>query len=147
MAGYMTKLQGYVYEGEYTNGTAGPVYNGMLLVLANDGRTLVLPSADTTTKLICKDLEPMYDGVAAARFQANVLNKTYYLVENLHEYNDATAYDIAEYAIPVGAKLRAHPILAGEEFVQATTLPGSNAAPATLVVGNAYGVKATGLVG
>ena len=147
MAGYMTKLQGYVYEGELTNGTSGPVYNGMLLVLGSDGKTLVLPTADTTTKLICKGLEPLYDGVPAARFQANVLNKTYYLVENLPEYNEAAEYDIAEYAIPVGAKLRAHPILAGEEFVQATSLPGSNAAPATLTVGTAYGVKATGLVG
>ena len=147
MAGYMTKLQGYVYEGEFTNGTGAPVYNGQLLVLHSDGKKLVLPTADSTTKLICKDIEALYDGVPAARFQANVLAKTYYLVENLHEYNDATEYDIAEYAIPANAKVRAHAILPGEEFVQGTLLPGSNGTAPTRVVGTAYGVLATGLVG
>lgn len=147
MAGYMTKLQGYVYEGEFTNGTSGPVYNGQLLVLGSDGKKLVLPTADTTTKLICKDIEPLYDGIPAARFQANVLAKTYYIVENLPEYNDSAEYDIAEYAIPVGAKLRAHPILVGEEFVQGTKLPGTNGNAPARVVGTAYGVLATGLVG
>lgn len=33
MAGYMTKLQGYVYEGELKNMTGGDVTNGMLLGL------------------------------------------------------------------------------------------------------------------
>lgn len=147
MAGYMTKLQGYVYEGEFTNGTGAPVYNGQLLVLGSNGKTLVLPTADTTTKLICKDIEGIYDGQPAARFQANVLSKTYYLVENLPEYNDAAEYDIADYAIPAGERLRAHPILVGEEFVQGTMLPTSTGTAPTRVVGTAYGVLATGLVG
>ena len=29
MAGYMTALQGYIYEGELKNGNANPISNGM----------------------------------------------------------------------------------------------------------------------
>lgn len=32
MAGYMTKLQGYLYEGELTNGHTDGVENGVLMV-------------------------------------------------------------------------------------------------------------------
>ena len=32
MAGYMTKLQGYVYEGELVNGESSAVENGILMV-------------------------------------------------------------------------------------------------------------------
>ena len=64
MAGYMTKLQGYMYEGELVNGAAAPVQNGILMV--QDGNTLVLPSADSTTKLVCKEATTIYDGIVVA---------------------------------------------------------------------------------
>ena len=51
MAGYMTKLQSYVYEGEWENGAANPVPNGIVMV--QDGNRLVLPAADSTTKFVC----------------------------------------------------------------------------------------------
>lgn len=142
MAGYMTKLLGYVYEGELVNGAADPVENGILMVQgtgANAGK-MVLPSADTTTKLVCKEVATIYDGVTAYRFIVDKLNARYYFVENGFDINDSQAYDKRTYTTAAGLELRAHPLQVGEEFVT-TKVTGTPA------VGTAYGVKADGTVG
>ena len=141
MAGYMTKLQGYVYEGELVNGAADAVENGVLMVPAtgaNSGK-LVLPSADTTTKLLLKEVTEIY-GIPAYRFIVQKLNANYYFVENGFEINDDEEYDETTYATKVGKYLRAHPLLVGEEFVT-TKVTG------TLAAGTEYGVKADGTIG
>lgn len=143
MAGYMTKLQGYVYEGELVNGAAAAVENGILMVqgTSTDAGKLKLPaSADTTTKLVCKEVTTIYDGVTAYRFIVDKLNDRYYFVENGFDINDSAAYDKRTYTTAVGAELRAHPLLVGEEFVT-TKVTGTPA------VGTAYGVKTDGTVG
>ena len=141
MAGYMSKLQGYLFEGEKVNGTAAPVQNGMLLVAGtstNAGK-LVTPSADTTTKLLCKEVTNIY-GLTAYRFEVAKLANNYYFVENGFEVNDDEAYDETLYTTAVGKRLRAHPLVVGEEFI-------TTAVDGTPTVGTEYGVKATGLVG
>ena len=141
MAGYMTKLQGYVYEGELVNGAAAPVENGLLMVQGtstNKGK-LVFGSADTTTKLLLKEVTTIF-GVPAYRFVVNKLNANYYFVENGFDVNDSEAYDETVYAVPVGKYLRAHPLVVGDEFVT-TKITG------TLTAGTEYGVKADGTVG
>lgn len=142
MAGYMTKLQGYVYEGELVNGAAAPVENGILMIqgTGDNAGKLVLPSADTTTKLICKEVTSIYDGVTAYRFIVDKLNARYYFVENGFEINDSAAYDKRTYTTAVGAELRAHPLLVGEEFV-------TDKVTGTITAGAAYGIKADGTVG
>ncbi|MBQ5337243.1 MAG: hypothetical protein J6W65_07380 [Oscillospiraceae bacterium] len=143
MAGYMTKLQGYVYEGELVNGAAAPVENGVLMVqgTSTDADKLKFAgSADTTTKLVCKEVTTIYDGVTAYRFIVDKLNDRYYFVENGFDINDSAAYDKRTYTTAVGAELRAHPLLVGEEFVT-TKVTGTPA------VGTAYGVKTDGTVG
>ena len=142
MAGYMTKLQGYVYEGELVNGAAAAVENGILMVegTSTNAGKLVLPSADTTTKLICKEVTTIYDGVVAYRFIVDKLNARYYFVENGFDINDSAAYDKRTYTTAVGAELRAHPLLVGEEFV-------TDKVTGDIDVGTAYGVKADGTVG
>lgn len=143
MAGYMTKLQGYVYEGELVNGASAAVQNGLLMTqgTSTDAGKLVLPgSADTTTKLICKEVTTIYDGVTAYRFIVDKLNARYYFVENGFDVNDSAAYDKRTYATAVGDELRAHPLLVGEEFV-------TDKVTGTPAVGTAYGVKADGTVG
>lgn len=141
MAGYMTKLQGYVYEGELKNGAAAAVENGLLMTHGSTAGTLALPgSADTTTKLLCKEVTTIYDGVTAYRFIVNKLNDNYYFVENAFEVNDQAAYDKRTYTTAVGAYLRAHPLVVGEEFVT-TKVTG------TIAAGTEYGVKADGTVG
>lgn len=135
----MTKLQGYVYEGELVNGTNAPVKNGIIMV--QDGNSLVLPSAESTTKFICKEVTTIYDGMVAYRFIVDKLNKRYYFVENGSEYfNDQAEYDNREHAVPADLELRAHPLLVGDEFVT-TMVTG------TPVAGTSYGVQADGTIG
>ena len=139
MAGYMTKLQGYLYEGELTNGAAAAVKNGILMV--QNAGALELPSAESTSKFVCKEVTTIYDGTVAYRFIVDKLNKRYYFVENGNEYfNDQAEYDNREHAVPVGALLRAHPLVVGEEFVT-TMVTG------TPVAGTAYGLQADGSIG
>ena len=142
MAGYVVKHLGYLYEGELVNGAAAPVENGVLMVqgtTTNAGK-LVLPAADTDTKLVCKEVTTIYDGVVAYRFMVDTLAKRYYFVENGFDINDSQAYDKRVYTTKVGDELRAHPLVVGEEFV-------TNKVTGTPTVGTAYGVKADGTVG
>ena len=138
MAGYMTKLQGYIYEGEYVNGETDPVENGVLVVI-NNGKMKLPGAADTTTQLICKEVTTIY-GLPAYRFVVDKLAKNYFLVENGYEFNDAEEYDLTQYATKPNKFLRAHPLVVGEEFVT-TEVTG------TIAANTAYGVKADGTVG
>ena len=143
MAGYMTKLQGYVYEGELVNGASGAVENGVLMIqgTSTDAGKLKFPgSADTTTKLLCKEVTTIYDGVTAYRFVVNKLNANYYFVENGFDINDNGAYNKKTYSVAVGGELRAHPLVVGEEFLT-TKITG------TLSAGTEYGVKTDGTIG
>ena len=138
MAGYMTKLQSYVYEGEWENGAANPVPNGIVMV--QDGNRLVLPAADSTTKFVCKEVTTIY-GVVGYRFVVDKLNKRYYFVENgMDNFNDGGEYDNREYVTKKGDLLRAHPLIVGDEFL-------TNAVTGTPVAGTAYSVQADGTIG
>ena len=141
MAGYMSKLQGYVYEGELVNGAATAVPNGILMLQGTsaDAGKFVLPTADTTTKLVCKEITDVY-GQTGYRFVVDTLAKPYYFVENGIDENDGAAYDGSAYTTAVGELLRAHPLLLGDEF-KTTAVTG------TIAVGTAYGVKADGTIG
>jgi len=143
MAGYMTKLQGYVYEGELVNGESSAVENGILMVpgtSTNIGKLKLIANADTTTKLLCKEVTTIYDGVTAYRFVVQKLNANYYFVENGFDINDNAAYDKRTYTTPAGAELRAHPLLVGEEFV-------TDKVTGTIAAGTEYGVKTDGTIG
>ena len=138
MAGYMTKLQSYVYEGEWENGAANPVPNGIVMV--QDGNKLILPAADSTTKFVCKEVTTIY-GEVGYRFVVDKLNKRYYFVENgMDNFNDGGEYDNREYVTKKGDLLRAHPLIVGDEFL-------TNAVTGTPVAGTAYGVQADGTIG
>ena len=138
MAGYMTTLQSNVFKGTLTNGAAAPVENGTLMVLGADGKTLVLPAADTTSKFVCLEKTDLFDGIEAYVVLAQSLSKNYYFVENNADINDSEAYDTRYYTTPVGGFLRAHPVLVGDEFKVTV--------PAPLTVGTAYGVNNKGQI-
>jgi len=143
-SGYMSKLQGYVYAGNFANGAANPVPNGLIMVqgTGNDADKLVLPAADNTTKFVCTEVTDMYGGVVAYRFEVQEISKRYYFVENSFQYNveEYQEYDKRNYTQPVGELMRAHALLLGEEFV-------TNCVTGTPVVGTAYGIKADGTIG
>ena len=143
-SGYMTKLQGYVYEGTLANGAANPVPNGLIMVQGTGANAdkLVLPAADSDTKFVCTEVTDIYGGVTAYRFVVQAIAKRYYLVENSFQYGveDWDEYDKRNYTQPVGELMRAHPLLLGEEFV-------TNCVTGTPAVGTAYGIKADGTIG
>lgn len=119
MAGYMTKLQGYVYEGELVNGAETAVPNGAFMLRGEGEGKLIFPGSTVpvTNKFICKEVGTIYDGRVAYRFVVdNIAGGRIYFVENGFDINDAAAYDKAEYATAAGDYLRAHPLLIGEEF-------------------------------
>lgn len=139
MAGYMTKMYGNLYEGEFKNGAAAPVKNGVLMVLDPTTMTLKLPSADSTSSFLCKEALNIFDGVPAYRFIVESLAERYYFVENAAVVNEYIPYDTVEFEAPVGAYMRAHPLEVNDEFVATTA--------ATIAAGSSYGVLATGLIG
>lgn len=138
MAGYMTKLQSYVYEGELVNGAQDAVPNGILMV--QNGDALELPAAESTSKFVCKEITDIY-GELGYRFVVDKLNKRYYFVETHEEdfyanpENDGRTATFAP-----GELLRAHPLLVGDEFLV-------SGAVNQYVVGTSYGVTATGEIG
>lgn len=144
MNGYMTKLQGYVFEGTLKNGAAAAIPNGKIMVqgTGNDADKLVLPAADANTKFLCTEVTDMYGGVVAYRFQVQEITKRYFFVENSFQHNveEYQEYDKRDYTQPVGELMRAHALLLGDEFV-------TNCVTGTPVVGTAYGVKADGTIG
>lgn len=143
MAGYMTKLMNYVYEGELANGAAAAVPNGVLMVQGtstNVGKLILPASADSTSEFLCKEVTDIYGGTTAYRFVVKKLNAPYYFIENGFQVNDLADYDKRNYTTAVGDLLRAHPLEVGEEFVT-TGVTG------TIAAGTAYGVKTDGTLG
>lgn len=144
MAGYMTKLQGYVYEGTLANGADDPIPNGLIMDqgTGNDVGTLVLPAADSGAKFLCMEVTDIFGGVVAYRFQVQEIGKRHFFVENSFQFNveDYQEYDKRNYEQPVGELMRAHALLLGEEFVT-TCVTGTPA------VGTVYTLKADGTIG
>lgn len=143
MAGYMTKLTNYVYEGEFVNGAAAAVPNGVLMVQAtstNIGKFVYPASADTTSKFLCKEVTDIFGGTTAYRFVVEKLNAPYYFIENGFQVNDLADYDKRNYTTAVGDYLRAHPLQVGDEFV-------TTAVTGTIAAGTEYGVKTDGTIG
>ena len=114
MAGYMTKQLTNVYDGELINAASRPVVNG--LIMERVGDTLV-PATTTNSWFLCKEETTIYDGIEAQRFVVQDLNDNLYLVDNQVDVNTSGEYDGTYYLIPIGARLRAHPLRVGEEFV------------------------------
>lgn len=144
MAGYMTKLQGYVFEGEKILGEGDNAKNGQILALASDGAALE-HAAINDVDAVCVEVGTIYDGKPAARFVVTKVVGPAYFVENVYAVNNAAEdYNLEEgdkdeAGIAPGKKLRAHQLLLGEEFV---TDQYANAP----TVGTAYHVNANGML-
>lgn len=144
MAGYMTKLQGYVYEGELVNGTTGPIENGSLVSpgVVEGALVMVKPTANANTKFLCKEARTIYDGITAYEFIVTALGAgtgKLYFVENGFDVNTSAAYDATLYSTEAGKFLRAHPLTIGDEFV-------TDKVTGTFTVGTEYTFAADGTI-
>ena len=143
MAGFITKHLNYAYPGEWVNGAAQPVPNGLLMVqgTGDDVDKLVLPgAADTDSKFVCIEDGTIYDGMPAKRFVVDKLAKRYYFVDCEFDINDSMEYDKRTYTTDVGKYLRVHPLEVGEEL-------WSDCITGTIAKGATPGVKADGTIG
>lgn len=137
MAGYMEKLQGYVYEGTLTHNEAAPVANGLLMVRQNGKLKL---AADADAKFEYVGAATIYDGIPAHRFVVKHLDQPIYFVENAMLDRCECTYDNTEYTVPAGELMRAHPLVQGEQFLT-TFVTGTPA------VGAEVSLKADGTLG
>lgn len=148
MAGYMSKLQGYVYEGEYKNRTAAAVTPGTLFILGTVSVGteteigFIRGAVDTVSQFICKEVGEIYQDVKAARYQVIKLAQNYYFHEQTEIPYREVVFDMTSQEFAVGAYLRCHPLVEGEEFWSSYDPTGT--AP---VVNTIYGVKADGTIG
>ena len=146
MAGYMSKLTNYVFEGECTNGTGAATTPGHVYVRDAVNKKFVLPTADSASQFTCIEAGVIYGesaantGMTAYRFVVDKLAANYYFHEQTEIPFRFVEFDMTTYAFPVGERLRCHPLQVGDEF-WTTEVTG------TPVVGTAYGVTATGTIG
>lgn len=140
MCGYMNQLYSYVYEGRYPNGEAEAVPNGVLMVLDPTTMTLKYPEADANSKFLIADETVIYDGVEAYDVTVDTLAKRYYFVEALNEGFDTIDYDMLDYAVKPGRRVRAHELTVNDKFYVATE-------GRKLTKGSFVGVIAKGRIG
>lgn len=116
MAGYMTKLQGYVYDGEHIAAT--DLNNGDFVEINANGKVAKVAAAvDTTLRVVEK--EGPYGLKGLRLIVATQGAKEVFLVENLPEAE--RDYEKAEYTSKAGEFVRKHRLLAGEQLQVTTT--------------------------
>lgn len=150
MAGYMTKLASYVYEGEHKyNSTATTGIEDAVILertTAADG-TIEMKAADSTAvKFTVKEVGDIYEGTTALRLYVDVLDatKTLYFVEQNDYLDDSVLYDTTKRTVAPAKYVRCHPLYAGEEFWSNQI---ANIDTATFTVGQAFTSVTAGIIG
>lgn len=111
MAGYMKKLNSYVFDGEYVSDV--DLKSGEFVKITA-GKVVKAAGSDVTLTKIAD--ESVY-GVAGERARVDAVNGLIYMVEPQHDVNDSVEYDYATYVVKAGEKVRMHPLSVGEELV------------------------------
>ena len=114
MAGYMTKLMGYVYDGAHT--AAEKLQNGVLAVIDTDGVTAA-GAADATFRVAPEGKTTLWGMNALTLDVVDAGTTELFLVENEWDINDAEEYDTSKYELEAGKLVRMHRLLPGEQFI------------------------------
>lgn len=114
MAGYMTKLMGYVYDGAHT--AAEDLENGVLAEITADGVKKVA-SGDAQFRVAPEGKTVLWGMNALTLDVVNAGTKELFLVENEWDINDNEEYDTAKYTLKAGKLVRMHRLLPGEQFI------------------------------
>lgn len=117
MAGYMTKLNGHVYEGMYP--AAEVLANGMFAELNGSNEVVKTTAAkDTVFRLVEKTAKW---GMPAVRLTVTDVGKDeIWFVEAEWDINNNAPYDETKYETPTGTLVRMHRPLIGEELIMTT---------------------------
>lgn len=138
MAGYMTKLMGYVYDGAHTS--AEKLQNGVLAEITTDG-VKMQASGDAKFR-IAPDGKTMLWGMPALTMDVVEACKEIFLVENEWDINDNEEYDTSKYELAEGKLVRMHRLLPGEQFIMSVAEDVYNA----VEIGDAMAPAAGGTV-
>ena len=106
MAGYMTRLNGYVYDGHHVANEA--LTNGLFVELNANGKVAKIAAAKTGLKMVVAEKTSIF-GLPAVRL--NVIangDGGVYFVENEWDINDNGVYNEAEYTLPAGGYVKMH---------------------------------------
>lgn len=113
MTGFMSKLHGYMYEGELV--AASDMTNGKFCYI--NGGKMTLTNSKKDTALLVKEKTDL-DGVYALRCIVNsVGGDNVYFVETAAEINSSLAYDVLNAVIKQGEEVRAHRLILGDEVI------------------------------
>lgn len=139
MAGYMKKLQGYVYDGANTAGAA--MENGVFVEITTDG---VKPVSAAKTGMVLRVVEKttLWGRNAVVLDVVNHGDDEVFFLENEWDINDAEAYDTAKYTCKVGDYVRMHRCLDGEQLIMTV----SDTVYAALAVGDQANIAANGTI-
>ena len=138
MAGYMTKLMGYVYDGAHI--AAENLQNGVLAVIAADG-VKVATTGDAAFRVAPEGKTTLW-GMPALTLDVTKACDELFLVENEWEINDNEEYDTSKYELKAGKLVRMHRLVAGDQFIMTVAEEVYNAANE----GDAMAVAAGGTV-
>lgn len=113
MAGYMTKLQGYVYDGGHESGEA--LLNGVFAEITADGVKKITAAGDAELRVDA--IETLF-GMPAVRLSVvHAGEKDHFFVENEWDVADWCQYNTAEYELPANKLVRMHRLVAGDQLI------------------------------
>lgn len=143
MAGYMRKLQGYVYNGDYVSGET--LENGVGAAIVTDNGNLVVKklTAKGNTEFRVHEKTTLWGKDALVLDVIKLGGNDEYLVENEWDICEFCNYNTAEYTLPVGKLVRMHRLLEGEQFITDEVAAATFTA---LAVGDTVVFGANGLI-
>lgn len=138
MAGYFTKLNGRVYEGEHA--AAVDLENGTFVVI-NASNKVAKSAANTNVELVCVEKTDIW-GLPALRLRCQKEDGTVFMVEQDPYIEEVGAYDGVHRVVKANelVKMRS-PHISDEILLEVTSAIFTAAA-----VGDVYNVAANGLI-
>ncbi len=115
MAGYMTRLNGYVYDGHHQ--AAAAIANGVFASLDANKKVAALSAAASGVVMTVVEKTTLF-GLPAVRLE--VLKNAdggVWFVENEWDVNEYSAYDESAYTAPAGAYVKMHQPVTGDQLI------------------------------
>lgn len=113
MAGYMTKLQGYVYEGTYK--AAEALTNGVFVEITADGVKKIAAKGDAVLRV---DAKEMLFGKKALRLSVvHAGTADTFFTENEWDHAMCCEWNLADYEIAIGDYVKMHRLVSGDQLI------------------------------
>lgn len=140
MAGYMTRLNGYVYDGHHEAAVA--LTNGLFVELNSNNKVAIIAAAKTGLKMRVAEKTTLF-GLPAVRLDviANGDGGVYF-VENEWDVNDGADYDEANYTLAAGKLVKMHMPVVNDQLIVSV----ASALYSTLSVGDIVNPAANGTI-